>query len=95
MSDPLTRVPVVNTEEATTMTRERELWAEVLTLGDVRFGILAGGPFDGRCYPLPERTPRTLDVPGPAGSGQPRTVRYVLREGLYRYAPAAPTRSAA
>ena len=28
--------------------------AEILTLGDTRFGVLAGGPFDGRCYPLPE-----------------------------------------
>jgi hypothetical protein len=29
-------------------------WAEVLTLGDTRFGVLVVGPFDGRCYPLPE-----------------------------------------
>lgn len=77
------------------MTRDREPWAEVLTLGEARFGILAGGPFDGRCYPLIDGTPEVLDVPGPAGAGQPRTVRYVLREGLYRYAPAAPARSAA
>ena len=77
------------------MTRGTEPWAEVLTLGEVRFGILAGGPFDGRCYPLPDTTPAVLDVPGPSGVGQPRTVRYVLREGLYRFAPAAPARSAA
>jgi len=77
------------------MGRDREPWAEVLTLGDARFGILAGGPFDGRCYPLIDGTPRVLDVPGPVGDGQPRTVRYVLREGLYRYAPASPARSAA
>jgi hypothetical protein len=66
----------------------REPWAEVLRLGDVRFGILVGGPFDGRCYPLLDGTPRVLDVPGPEGPGQPRTVRYLLREGLYRYAGA-------
>ena len=58
-------------------------WAEVLTLGDTRFGVLAGGPFDGRCYPLPDgETPLVLDVPGTtAGS----SLRYVLRDGLYRY----------
>jgi hypothetical protein len=95
MSDPLARVALVTTKEATTMRREREPWAEVLTLGDVRFGILAGGPFDGRCFPLPGGIPEVLEVPGPIGDDQPRTVRYALREGLYRYAPAAPARSAA
>ena len=60
--------------------------AEILTLGDARFGILAGGPFDGRCFPLLEGTPLVLDVPGFEGPGQPATLRYVLREGLYRYA---------
>lgn len=60
--------------------------AEVLTLGDARFGILVGGPFDGRCYPLLDGIPTVLDVPGPEGPGQPATLRYVLREGLYRYA---------
>lgn len=70
-------------------TRNREPWANVLTLGDARFGVLVGGPFDGRCYPLLEGTPEVLDVPGPTGPGQPATVRYVLREGLYRYAGAA------
>jgi len=60
-------------------------WAEVLTLGDTRFGVLAGGPFDGRCYPLPEgRTPTVLDVPGP-GPGSTDTLTYVLRDGLYRF----------
>ena len=64
-------------------------WAHVLTLGDARFGILAGGPFDGRCYPLPDAgIPDELDVPGPRGPGQPAIVRYVLRDGLYRYAGA-------
>lgn len=69
--------------------RNREPWANVLTLGDARFGVLIGGPFDGRCYPLLEGTPEVLDVPGPTGRGQPATVRYVLREGFYRYAGAA------
>ena len=65
-------------------------WAQILSLGDARFGILAGGPFDGRCYPLPAGpVPDELSVPGPRGPGQPATVRYVLRDGLYRYAGAA------
>jgi hypothetical protein len=65
-------------------------WAQILSLGDARFGILAGGPFDGRCYPLPAGTiPDELSVPGPPGPGQPAVVRYVLRDGLYRYAGAA------
>jgi hypothetical protein len=60
-------------------------WAEVLTLGDTRWGVLVGGPFDGRCYPLPEgRTPLVLDVPGP-GPGPMPALRYELRDGLYRY----------
>ena len=64
--------------------RETAPWAEVLTLGDTRFGVLAGGPFDGRCYPLPEgSTPEILDVPG-AGTGASPPVRYVRRDGLYR-----------
>ena len=72
------------------MTRmEKEPWAQVLTLGDQRFGILAGGPFDGRCFPLMNGTPRELDVPGPEGPGAPRSIRYVLHEGLYRYAEEA------
>ena len=60
--------------------------AEVLTLGDTRFGVLVGGPFDGRCYPLPQgrRTPIVLDVPGP-GPGPTPALRYELRDGLYRY----------
>jgi len=58
-------------------------WAEVLTLGDTRFGVLAGGPFDGRCYPLPDgEIPLVLDVPGP---GPGPSLRYVLRDGPYRY----------
>jgi hypothetical protein len=65
-------------------TRERP-WAEVLTLGETRFGVLAGGPFDGRCYPLPAgRTPIVLAVPGP-GPGAAEPLRYVLRDGLYRF----------
>jgi hypothetical protein len=60
-------------------------WAEVLTLGDTRFGVLVGGPFDGRCYPLPDgRTPMVLDVPGP-GPGPTPVLRYELRDGVYRY----------
>jgi hypothetical protein len=66
-------------------------WAQVLTLGDQRFGILMGGPFDGRCYPLMDGTPAVLDVPGPEGPDQPRTVRYVLHEGFYRFAEEART----
>jgi hypothetical protein len=65
--------------------RAHQPWAEVLTLGDQRFGILTGGPFDGRCYPLMDGIPRELEVPGPEGPGQPATVRYVLHQGLYRY----------
>jgi len=75
--------------------REASVWAEVLKLGEARFGILAGGPFDGRCYPLPgNTTPVELEVPGPAGPRDPSVIRYVLRDGLYRYAgvlePAVP-----
>jgi len=45
--------------------------------------VLAGGPFDGRCYPLPDgEIPLVLDVPGP---GPGPSLRYVLRDGLYRY----------
>ena len=47
-------------------------WAQILSLGEARFGILAGGPFDGRCYPLPDGDiPDQLSVPGPRGPGQP------------------------
>ena len=67
------------------MTKRTNPWAEVLTLGETRFGVLAGGPFDGRCYPLPEGgTPVVLAVPGP-DPGRSQTLRYVLRDGLYRY----------
>jgi hypothetical protein len=59
--------------------------ADVLTLGDTRFGVLVGGPFDGRCYPLPNGDiPVVLDVPGP-GPGPSPALRYELHEGLYRY----------
>jgi hypothetical protein len=78
----------VKTKEARMNPDTREPWAEVLTIGDARFGILVDGPFDGRCYPLLEGTPRVLDVPGPIGAGSPRTVRYVLLEGRYRYVEA-------
>jgi hypothetical protein len=65
------------------MTTKKAPWAEVLTLGDTRFGVLAGGAFDGRCYPLPDgETPTILNVPGPTPG---LTLRYVLRDGLYRY----------
>jgi hypothetical protein len=67
------------------MTRRTQPWAEVLTLGETRFGVLTGGPFDGRCYPLPEGgTPVVLSVPGP-DPGADQTLRYVLCDGLYRY----------
>ena len=59
--------------------------AEILTLGDARFGVLVGGPFDGRCYPLPDGLiPSVLDVPGP-GPGPGPMLRYALRDGLYRF----------
>jgi hypothetical protein len=72
-------------EEVEMDEHERRPWAEVVMLGDTRFGMLEGGPFDGRCYPLLEGTPAVLDVPGPKG-GSARTIRYVLAEGRYRYA---------
>lgn len=62
-------------------------WADVVTLGEARFGHLEGGPFDGRCYPLLDGTPASLDVPiDPARVPGAATVRYVLRDGRYRYA---------
>ena len=67
----------------------KQPWAQVLMLGDQRFGILTGGPFDGRCYPLLDGIPAFLDVPGPEGRGQPASIRYVLHEGLYRFAEEA------
>jgi hypothetical protein len=71
----------------------RTPWAQVLTLGDQRFGILVGGPFDGRCYPL-RGTPVSLLVPAPVVGADP--VRYVLRDGYYRFQEVAtPARSAA
>jgi hypothetical protein len=70
------------------------LHADVITLGMARFAQLAGGPFDGRCYPLGEHTPAVLHVPvdgSPPSQGAaavtPRTLRYELRDGLYRFAP--------
>ena len=64
-----------------TDTLQHEPWAQLLTLGDARFGILAGGPFDGRCYPLSEGpVPAELDVPGPQGRSNRSIVRYVLRD---------------
>jgi len=97
MSVPLATVTTATSEEAIRMpdtlqsdTVREEPRAEVLSLGDARFGILAGGPFDGRCYPLPEGTvPRELLVPGLVAREQPSRVRYVLRDGLYRYAGVA------
>jgi hypothetical protein len=67
------------------MQRNTQPYAEVLSLGDSRFGVLVGGPFDGRCYPLPEgQIPHSLEVPGP-GPGNGPALRYDLRDGLYRY----------
>jgi hypothetical protein len=81
-------VATVNVKEAImTQIAARSPWAEVLMLGDARFGILVGGPFDGRCYPLLQGTPEVLDVPGP-DAGRPEPLRYVLRDGYYRYAGA-------
>jgi hypothetical protein len=75
--------------------RDRRPWARVITLGEARFGILVGGPFDGRCYPLQAGTPRELQVPAPHGASA-APIRYVLREGCYRFAgDAAAERSAA
>jgi hypothetical protein len=85
MSEVLLRVGT-RTNEETMMTDPHPPWAQVLSLGDARFGILVGGPFDGRCYPLFDGTPDALDVPGPEGPGQPALLRYVLRDGLYRFA---------
>jgi len=77
-------------------TTRNQPWAQVLTLGDTRFGILVGGPFDGRCYPLPDgAVPQSLTVPGLGGPDDHRTERYVLRDGLYRHVPVADARSAA
>jgi hypothetical protein len=68
-------------------------WVQVFTIGDAAFGILVGGPFDGRCYPLPHPAPEVLQVPGlEPGAG---ALRYVLREGYYRYAGAVRDRPAA
>ena len=64
----------------------RQPFAQVLCLGEARFGILVGGPFDGRCYPLLDATPEVLDVPGLEDDGPPELLRYVLREGYYRFA---------
>lgn len=64
-------------------------WAHVITLGTARFGQLQGGPFDGRCYPLGDGTPDVLHVPveGTYLPGKaPRTMRYELRSGIYRFA---------
>jgi len=80
----------MNAKGGATMRNTTTPWAQVLSLGDARFGILTGGPFDGRCYPLPDGdVPRELSVPGPRGPGQAVVVRYVLRDGLYRYVGAA------
>ncbi len=61
-------------------------WADVITLGRARFGQLEGGPFDGRCYPLFDGTPPVLEVPPLDARSAGRTrLRYVLRDGRYRY----------
>jgi hypothetical protein len=78
-------------------TRRIDPWVDVITLGDARFGQLEGGPFDGRCFPLPEGVPAVLEVPaeGPVGGGSPPTVRYVLRDGRYRYVGSSRSQPAA
>jgi hypothetical protein len=66
-------------------------WAHVITLGTARFGQLQGGPFDGRCFPLGDDTPDVLYVPvegRPSTDGARdavRTLRYELRDGMYRF----------
>jgi hypothetical protein len=94
MSVAVGTVLVVEPKEANAMNNAPTTapWAQVLTLGDQRFGILVGGPFDGRCFPL-TGTPHTLDVPALV-DGAPR-VRYVLRDGYYRHDQEATERSAA
>ena len=59
----------------------------MITLGDARFGQLEGGPFDGRCYPL-FAARRRCSTCRPTGRPDARraTVRYVLRDGRYRFA---------
>ncbi len=85
----------VRTNTGTGSTDPTQPWAQVLTLGDARFGILVGGPFDGRCYPLVDGTPSVLDVPG-SEVAVPGTCRYVLRGGYYRFEEVAtPQRPAA
>jgi hypothetical protein len=83
VSEPLGTVPDVKTRGGTHMTTP---WADVVTLGEARFGHLEGGPFDGRCYPLLDGTPPMLDVPLERHAGATSTLRYVLRDGRYRYA---------
>jgi hypothetical protein len=69
-----------------TSTRIPAPWADVITLGEARFGQLEGGPFDGRCYPLIHGTPQVLEVPPMDGPpGDHAQLRYVLRDGRYRY----------
>ena len=45
------------------MQHTSDRWADVITLGNARFGQLHGGPFDGRCFPLGAGTPEVLHVP--------------------------------
>jgi hypothetical protein len=68
--------------------------AHVITLGTARFGLLRGGPSDGRCYPLGSEIPEVLDVPvetddQPIHGLAVRTVRYELHDGFYRFTEAA------
>ena len=74
------------------MQHTTDRWADVITLGNARFGQLHGGPFDGRCFPLGAGTPEVLQVPvegSPPADGQlrgrTRTLRYELRDGRYRF----------
>ena len=77
------------------MQHTSDRWADVITLGNARFGQLHGGPFDGRCFPLGAGTPEVLHVPvegSPPADGQlrrrTRTLRYELRDGRYRFVAA-------
>jgi hypothetical protein len=69
-------------------------WAHVITLGTARFGQLRDGPFDGRCFPLGDGTPDVLYVPveGSPPDDEARdavpSLRYELRDGLYRFVEA-------
>src|SRR4051794_10254723 len=62
------------TDAMTTPHAHTTPWAEVLTLGDTRFGVPAGGPFAGRCSPLPTAARRPFSTC--RGSAPARRPRY-------------------